>query len=283
LKGDEDALGLCSIAALDRPLAEVAAAAARAGLDGLEVTGRPPHLAPDDAAAAPRARAAVEAEGLRVLAYGSYFGLPDRRAPEQARRDVATARRLGAPRLRVWAACAAEDGNAMAPAVAALREVCDRAADVGIDVVLERHLGGWADTAPRVEALLAEVDRANFALNYRVLDLLPVEAAGEQVADAARLAGRARYMHVKNYLPPAEPGGRLRFGAGLAKGELDYAAILAAAVGAGFRGPIAIEFLAGDDRPLGERVAEDAAWLRRTWARLGEASAAERESEPCRS
>jgi sugar phosphate isomerase/epimerase len=148
-----------------------------------------------------------------------------------------------------------------------LRAVCDRAADAGIDVVVERHLGSFADTADRVEALAAAVDRPNFALNYQVLDVLPADCAALQPADAARLAGGARYMHVKNYLPPENAGGRLRFGAGLADGELDYEAILTAAAAAGYRCPISIEFLSGDGRPLEERVAEDAHTLRRAWER----------------
>jgi sugar phosphate isomerase/epimerase len=259
-------LGLCSIAALDRPLADVARAAAGAGLDGLEITARPPHLAPDDDASVEQARARAGEHGLAVVAYGAYYGVPDRAQPAHAARDVAVARALGAPRIRVWANPVPGSEERVEPVVESMRAICDRAADAGIDVVVERHLGSWADTAERVEALLAEVDRPNFALNYQVLDVLPEDRVDEQPADAARLAGRARYMHVKNYRPPEEPGGRLRFGAGLEDGVLDYPAILIAAARAGYRGPLAIEFLAGDGRPLDERVDEDARYLRRVWA-----------------
>ncbi len=259
-------LGLCSIAALDHPLDDLVAAAADAGLDGLEVTARPPHLSPDDPGAASRARASVEARELEVVAYGAYYGVPDRRTEAHAEQDVAIAVELGAPRIRVWANAPPVDAGRVEPVATAMQAICDRAGDAGIDVVAERHIGSWADSAERIDVLLAAVDRPNFALNYQSLDLLPEAEIADQPADAARLAGRSRYMHVKNYRPPDEPGGRVQFGAGLEAGVLDYERILDAVAAAGFDAPISIEFLAFDERGLAERVADDAAFLRRTWS-----------------
>lgn len=266
-------LGLCSIAALDRPLAELADAAARAGLDALEITARPPHLDPDDDASVEAARRVALARGLGVVAYGSYFGTSERSGEAHAERDVAVARMLGTRRIRVWANPVPSDEGRPDRVVASLRGLCDRAAAFGLDVVVERHLGSFADTPERVEDLVRAVDRPNFALNYQVLDFLPADEVAGQPGDAARLAGDARYMHVKNYRAPEEEGGRLRFGAGLADGEVDYGALLVAAARAGYRGPISIEFLAADGRPLAERVASDARTLRGLWeSALAEAS-----------
>ncbi len=50
---------------------------------------------------------------------------------------------------------------------------------------------------------------------------------------------------------------------------LDYRAILGAAFAAGYAGPLAIEFLSFEPRPVDDKLAEDAAWLRRTLAELG--------------
>jgi sugar phosphate isomerase/epimerase len=144
-----------------------------------------------------------------------------------------------------------------------LQATCDAAAAEGIDVVVERHLGSFADAPARAERLLDAVERSNFALNYQVLDALPESQLAAQPEDARRLAPRARYFHLKNYRPPPDPGGNLQPGGSLGGGALDYRAILAAALGAGYRGPLTIEFLSFEPG-LGveEKLAADVAWLR---------------------
>jgi len=266
-------LAFCSISALDRPLAAAAALAAGAGLDGLEVTARAPHLGPDATLDAARAAGdAVRSAGVRVVAYGSYLGREGPRTPGHAAREVAVARALGAPRIRVWAE--PEPGPAdggFAAAVALLRAACDEAAAHGIDVVVERHAGSFADAPERVERLLAGVGRANFALNYQVLDFLPEAALAAQPDDARRLAPRARYLHLKNYRPPAQPGGPVLPGGSLAKGVVDVRALLAAALEAGYAGPLAIEFLSFEPRPVEDKLRGDAAFVRGVLAELGAA------------
>src|SRR5690606_11248007 len=130
-------LGFCSISALDRPLAAAAALAAAAGLDGLEVTARPPHLdpgAPDDALRG--AGDAVRAAGAAVVAYGSYLGQaphgggrPPELGPAAGARAARVAALLGAPLLRVWADCVPGAPDAgFAEVVATLQATCDAAA-----------------------------------------------------------------------------------------------------------------------------------------------------------
>lgn len=269
------ALGFCSISALDRPLVAVAELAVRCGLDGIEATARPPHVDPNAPLASHRETArAVRSAGARILAYGSYLGRPevgagDAAAAEQA---VRVAEALDAPLLRVWAEPvpgASDDGF---PAIAALlRTACDAAAAIGIDVVVERHAGSFADTPARIERLFAAVDRANFALNYQVLDLLPQSLAAAQPDDARRLVPLARYFHLKNVRPAADGVGPMPPGATLAGGVFDYRAILAAAFDAGYAGPLSIEFLSFEPKPVEEKLAADAAWLRATLAELGRA------------
>ena len=50
---------------------------------------------------------------------------------------------------------------------------------------------------------------------------------------------------------------------------LDYRALLAAAFEAGYAGPLTIEFLAWDERPVEEKLAADVGYLRRLLAELG--------------
>jgi sugar phosphate isomerase/epimerase len=100
-----------------------------------------------------------------------------------------------------------------------------------------------------------------------VLDLIPVDAADAQPADAARLAPLARYFHLKNFRRRPDQA-HLLPGGSLAEGALDYRAILGAALGAGYAGPLTLEFLSFEPKPLEEKLAADIRWLRGVLARL---------------
>jgi sugar phosphate isomerase/epimerase len=261
-------LALCSISALDRPMGAAAELAAEAGLDGLEVTARPPHMDPD--AGVPAARQVgehVRASGIEVIAYGSYLGRPGRATPELAKQEVELAAALETPLLRVWAEPMEGDPNDMRPVVEWLRVACDAAAEVGVTVVAERHFGSLADTPDRIDALFAAVERDNFALNYQVLDFLPPSEIDAQPADTALLIRRARYFHLKNYRTnPNDPAGPLAPGGSLEGGVLDYEAILHTALGAGYDGPLTFEFLSFEPIPVNEKLAADVAFVRRVLA-----------------
>jgi len=257
-------LAFCSISALDRPLDAAAQMAADAGLDGLEVTAHQPHLDPERGIDAARAAGrTVRGVGIDVTAYGSYlgrFGLVER---AHAEREAAIATALETELLRVWAEPIAEGSQELGPVVDLLRVACDTARPAGITVVVERHLGSFADTPERIERLLNAIDRPNVALNYQVLDFLPSSEIDTQAEEAARLVRHARYFHLKNYQPNPDGDGPLFPGGSLAGGVLDYRAILRAALAAGYEGPLTIEFLAADRRPVEDKLAEDVAFVRR--------------------
>jgi sugar phosphate isomerase/epimerase len=263
-------LAFCSISALDRSIEAAAEVALAAGVDALEVCGRAPHVDPSAGPEAARTVGrAVRAAGAEVICYGSYlgrFGLVEHR---HAEREVAIAAALETRLVRVWAEPLTEGSTDVAPIIDLMRAACDAAAPHGITVAIERHLGSFADTAEHIEALLRDIDRPNLTLNYQVLDSLPAGDAPRQPADAARLVPLARYFHLKNYQRnPGAPDGPLFPGGSLADGVLDYRAILAAALGAGYGGPLTIEFLAADERPVEEKLAADVAFLRSALAAL---------------
>lgn len=256
-------LAFCSISALDRPLVQVAELATGLGLDGIEVTARRPHLDPDAGPDVARdAGRAVRAAGSSVVAYGSYLGRFKLVTRAHAEREAARAAALETPLLRVWAEPFEALPDDPAPAVALMQAACDAARGDGITVVIERHLGSFADTPERIERLLDAIDRPNVALNYQVLDFLPADQVSAQPADAARLVRHARYFHLKNYQPNETAGGPLLPGGALDGGVLDYRAILPAALEAGYAGPLTIEFLAADARPVEEKLAADVAFVR---------------------
>src|SRR5690606_857532 len=107
--------------------------------------------------------------------------------------------------------------------------------------------------------------------NYQVLDLLPQRLAAEQPEDTRRLVPRARYLHLQKTRPapvgarPMPPGGSL------AGGVLVYRAYPRPAFEAGYAGPLTIEFLSFEPKPIEEKLAADVAWLRGVLAELGRA------------
>lgn len=262
-------LAFCSISALDRPLAAAAEIAAGAGLEAIEVTAHRPHLDPEAGVEAAReARRAVLAAGVEIVAYGSYLGRFGQLSRAHAEREAAIAAALEAPLLRVWAEPPENGAPEMTAAVELMQAACDAARLDGITVVVERHLGSFADTPARIDALLAAVERENLALNYQVLDFLPPTAIAAQADDAATLIHRARYFHLKNYQRNDDPTAALLPGGSLEGGVLDYRAILAAAIAGGYAGPMTIEFLAADERSVEEKLAADVRFLRQVLAEI---------------
>src|SRR5689334_25420235 len=90
-------LGVCSVTLRACSIDDVVAVAAGAGLECIE-WGGDVHVPPGDLAAARHARQTTLAAGLRVASYGSYWRCSGDFGPV-----LATARELGAPRVRIWA------------------------------------------------------------------------------------------------------------------------------------------------------------------------------------
>ncbi len=256
-------LAFCSISALDRPIAAVAEMALACGVEAIEITGHAPHLAADASVAEARdVGRAVRATGCGIVAFGSYLGRFGQVTADDARRAVAWTEALETPLLRVWAEPLPDDNQDKNPTVDLMRAACDAALPAGITVVVERHLGSFADTPRRIADLFAAIDRPNVALNYQVLDFLPPSKITQQAADAAALSGAARYFHLKNYQLNPDGQSAMLPGGSLADGTLDYRAILTAAHAAGYRGPLTIEFLAADERSVEAKLKADVDFVR---------------------
>ncbi len=251
-------LGLCSLALLDRPLEDVLRIAAAAGFDGIELTARLPHFdsrAGVDAAAE-IARQVRDAQ-LDLIAYGSYLGHAPLLESRHVEREVAVAAALGARLMRVWAG-----GEDFQRTATLLRQAADAAAVHGIEVVVERHAGSFADTEARVVSLLDAVARDECSLNYQPLDDMFERDAAALPGECARLIGRSAYMHAKNYRASASPEGRVRPFAPIDDGVVDWAGVIAAARAQGYGGPISLEFHGSAAEDAEAAVARAGAYLR---------------------
>ena len=266
-------LGLATIVGLSHSLEQVLDVAQAVGVDGVEITGRGPHLAPNSTVAhLEEVKLAAAVRGLEILAFGSYLGCRGRFAPADVEFAVTTARVLDTARLRVWAESptSAFDGAGFTKVVELLQACCDASASGGIEVVVERHRHSFADSVEDVEHLLEAVNRPNVALNYQPLDHLPATAASEVPEDARQLGARSTYSHLKNYRPSGAAPPTLELGASLEDGVLDYEQILENAFLGGYSGPLVLEFTEDDDsKSLHERVRADVDFLRQLLAKRG--------------
>ena len=269
--GSVPRVGICSIAFKDRSAAQALRAIAAAGADGVELWGQPPHLPfPVDEGWCADLRGQADDLGLSFCALGSYYrpgGHPSYGGrPVTKENQIAAARALGAPIVRIWAGNASR--QATAPAArerlyAEIRDFADAARDAGIRVVLERHSGTLTEGWEAPLTVLREIGHPAVALNYQMVYPAPwEELAARGVADYRRLLPHSRHAHLQNYASAA--GGRPPRTL-VADGVVDYGQLGAAARECGYDGAFMIEFPA-DERggmSVEEALRADVAGLRR--------------------
>jgi 3-dehydroshikimate dehydratase len=251
--------GLCSVTLRTRPADEVVAITASAGLEAIE-WGADIHVPPGAVGTAESVRTATEAAGLRVASYGSYYraGYDD---PEAFEAVLASARALGAPRVRVWAGATAS-GKATAAerlaVISATRRVAERAAAAGIEVGLEFHGDTLTDEVDSALGLLGAVAPARAGARVTTYWQPPEGVPGDEaLAGLRRLLEHVTAVHVFSWWPGRE---RRRLAV---RERLWRAAFELLAAG---RAPVdaLLEFVPGDDprlvageaRTLGELVKE---------------------------
>jgi 3-dehydroshikimate dehydratase len=155
-------LGLCSVTLRTCSIEEVVEVAAGAGLECIEWAGDG-HVPPGDLAAARRAREATLAAGLRVASYGSYWRCSGDFAPV-----LASARELGAPRVRIWAGTS----ESSLPGVAAEAREAARS----IAVAFELHGGTLTED---IDTALALIEASGVPCYWQPPESLPDETALE--------------------------------------------------------------------------------------------------------
>ena len=240
--------GLVSVTFRKLMPAEIVAAVAAAGLDGIE-WGGDVHVPHGNLAAARDVAARTHDAGLAVAAYGSYYRNETPDLPFA--RVLETAVALDAPTVRVWAGMA---GSASADAAAFARVAddlaagCDLAATAGRTVTLEYHGGTLTDTLDATVRLLEAIARPNLRTGWQPRD---GATAGAGVAELHRLRPWLGNIHVFQWWP----NGQTRHP--LAAGRDRWAAYLTAA--AEPERFALLEFVRNDALP---QFAEDAACLR---------------------
>jgi sugar phosphate isomerase/epimerase len=180
--------------ALDLPA--FLAKTAELGYNAVMLAGKRPHLSPLDAdeQQLARVRAALQQHSLTCAAVAAYTDLAPAAAAEVPFLEMQIsyvetlariAARLGAPVVRVFTAYERDGIGSHAlwtGVVKALREMCDRTADLGITLAVQNH----HDLAVHSDALLEllhDIDRPNCKLGF---DAWSPALRGEDLYEAAK-------------------------------------------------------------------------------------------------
>jgi len=173
--------------------------AAQLGFDSVMIAGKRPHLSPLDAAEQiGPLKAALDAANIRCDVIGAYTNLAQpvgigcevpqiefQIAYVESLARIAT--QLGAKVVRIFGAYEIEGQDPQTQwnrCVAAIREMCDRAAAHGVTIALQNHHDVGLHTAALLE-MLADIDRANCKLGF---DAWSPALRGEKLYEAAKLA-----------------------------------------------------------------------------------------------
>jgi 3-dehydroshikimate dehydratase len=204
--------GLVSVTYRQLSVEQIIAHSVAAKLKGIEWGGdiHVPHGQLDHAAEVGRK---TREAGLQISAYGSYYRA-GHDAELAAEIVVATAQKLGAPLIRIWAG---KLGSATADAAYKdgvahdCRKLSSLAAEQGLKVALEWHGNTLTDTAPATADLIAAVNHPNLYTYWQPrLKTSVAENLAEMTTALPYLAG----VHVFNW--DAVTGDRYALAAGSA-------------------------------------------------------------------
>lgn len=197
--------GLCSVTFRGLEVDRVVELAADAGLACIEWAGDA-HVLPGDTDAAHRARELTEQAGLAVASYGSYlrFEGTDEEFSAALEGVIASARGLGAPRIRVWAGSrgSADVGEQdRAALVHRIQEFAEGAAAHGIDVGLEFHGSTLTDEIGSTLRLLEEVGRGTVLSYWQPHQGMP---AADALETLRQVLPHTSTIHVFSWWPTHE-------------------------------------------------------------------------------
>ncbi|WP_435361689.1 sugar phosphate isomerase/epimerase family protein [Haloarchaeobius sp. DFWS5] len=246
--------GLCTISNKQQDVLAVLDAAAAAGYDGVEVWGGD-HVGDGDEATCAAIRECALANDLAIPVYGSYLRPGTAGFHDELSHELRVADRLGADLVRVWAGDQEwqdRDDDHHDEVVSDLYEATVLAADMGLEVTVEKHEGTLTNTTEGARRVVEGVDHEACGLNYQPLFGM---APAELVQEARALAPLSNNVHVQ-----AVPDRDTRDRCLLSDAFFDLEAVLGAFADEGYAGYVNVEFVT-DDLSYEEAIERDRAYL----------------------
>ena len=179
--------GLTTVTFRSKSIDEIIKIATLAQLDGIEVGGDV-HLPQGSIELAKSIRSKIIDAGLKIFSYGSYFKAGESNINEFDG-VLSSAVALGAPVIRVWTTM---DGE---KTIAALREVCAKAKDAGVEIGLEFHNGTYNDSGDRALEIIERVNADNLFTYWQ-----PLYGKAQNLADIEKVGKICKHVHVYNWI-----------------------------------------------------------------------------------
>jgi sugar phosphate isomerase/epimerase len=255
-------VALCTIAFRERLLEYSLDLACEAGIDGVEIWGREPHISEEyESNRVAATKKMVQERGLEVAVFGSYLRFGTVNTESMRLRDVLqTAAGLGVPIVRVWASdvgSAQADDEVWRETVLECREAACAAEKMGMRLAAEMHTNTLADTARSARRLVEDINCDNFGLNFQPLPELDNDAE-ERLQHVLPFVF---HMHAQNYAPLDGSPEKLER-AGLAEGVIDYAPLVEQLQNHEYEGYVAVEFSPSNADDKYDAVVRDCRYLR---------------------
>ncbi|MFO8082083.1 MAG: sugar phosphate isomerase/epimerase family protein [Armatimonadota bacterium] len=254
-------IALCSIAFRERLLEYSLDLACEAGIEGVEIWGREPHISEAyDANRVAAARRMVTDRGLEVAVFGSYLrpGAVETESPPL--RDVLQiATGLDVSLVRIWASDVGSeeaDEGLWKRTVEECREAARAAGRMGLKFAVEMHTNTLADTAASAKRLVEDVGEDNFGLNYQPLPSL----SDDPVKRLKRVLPHVSHFHAQNYAALDGDAGKIER-TNLAEGVIDFVPLVSLLQDNGYDGYVAVEFSPSNAEDKRAAVLRDCIYL----------------------
>lgn len=187
--------GLLSVTFRGLPREDIVRIAAEAGLDAIE-WGGDIHVPHGDLDAAAEAARLTQGAGLTVRSYGSYYRLGVEGQPFTFEDALATAVRLGAPAIRVWAGnrgSAETDEDARKRVTEDAYRSAELAEKEGVTVCLEYHSRTLTDTCDSAIRLLRDAAHPRLRSLWQPPVGMP---HAQRLEELRRISPWLEYVHV---------------------------------------------------------------------------------------
>ncbi|MDC7219662.1 MAG: TIM barrel protein [Spirochaetales bacterium] len=198
--------GLCSITFRKLSVEEVIALSLEAGLGSIE-WGGDVHVPHGDIETARLVGEKTRAAGLQIDSYGSYYRAgPLKEGKENPSFEdvLATAKALGAKRIRIWAGWISRekaDKELVEPFLADVRRCAELAETEGLSIAYEYHRNTFTNTDVNAQLLAKEIQNPNVEFYWQPHHHYSME---ENLAGIEALKDRISNIHVFHWLPLPE-------------------------------------------------------------------------------
>ncbi|MFC0330611.1 sugar phosphate isomerase/epimerase family protein [Paenibacillus sepulcri] len=240
-------LGVNSVLFKSFSFAEAAAAIARSGYDGVEISaikGMCEHLDLDRwQEQKDELQAIVKENGLKFLSM-EVASLDEERLTKAFEAGAA----IGIPIINVGPGGKSGNDEDLAASIAKLTHLAEKAASYGVTLCVKAHVGNAIDNTPTTLAAMEAISSPAFGID---MDPSHIHRSGENAEEALpAVLSRVKHVHIRDCKGRAQGPGPIELQA-CGRGDIDLFGYCKAMVDGGYDGPVVLEVIgAGPDHTI---------------------------------